>query len=222
MHRKRSIVSIVAALLLLTSASVAEAARCITKIAFWNIDRQVPGPVTAECGGARELWLHSQPFGNWGVESPWGLAHDGYQFSGWYADDGWRQWNSCTTKPEFRTPEYLPHGEPQLAKPNFGNLWARTKRHHRPGRPCTLIHRSRTYVVSGVYMRLFELDTRWDQLSVLGDGPDFVTSLWYRPLVVRLTCRGQSCRGQSAYKWNRFSNRPARARVGVTVTTEYR
>ncbi len=46
-----------------------------------------------ECGG--NFPQHSVPFGNWGAGSNVGSAYDGHQFQGWYAEDGWEQWNSC-------------------------------------------------------------------------------------------------------------------------------
>lgn len=216
---KQRAITAVAVIMLLGATTVAEAARCITKIAFYNVDRTVPGPVNVECGGISQDYMHSAPFGNWGVDSNYGSAHDGYQFSGWYPDDGWRQWNSCTST--YRSPEHLPE-EPQLAKPNYGNLYARATRYHRPGRPCNVIHRSGAYVLSGLYMRLYELDTKWDFL-ILGNGSDYVTTLYFPTLVTPISCNSTGyCRGQSAYKQNRFANRPATAKIAVVITTDYR
>ena len=82
--------------LLLAHTAAAEAGRCYTYIYFYNDARLVHGPVNVECGGASDGW-HSEPFGNWGVDSPYGRKRDGYQFSGWHSDDGWLQWNSCTS-----------------------------------------------------------------------------------------------------------------------------
>ena len=39
---------------------------------------------------------HSTPWGNWGVNSNVGIPVDGHQFQGWWPEDGWKQWNSCT------------------------------------------------------------------------------------------------------------------------------
>jgi len=73
------------------------------------------GPVDAECPN----FLHSAPFGNWGVTSNFGKKQDGHQFDGWCHDayvcdndgncgtvcrDGWYEWNSCTSHPRFSAP----------------------------------------------------------------------------------------------------------------------
>jgi len=55
-----------------------------------NTDRHCYGSVWAEC-----MWWRA-PYGNWGVDSNVGSRYDDDQFQGWYPDDGWRQWNSCT------------------------------------------------------------------------------------------------------------------------------
>ena len=84
-----------------------------------NKDRKVMGPVSAECTDVPGPISHSVPFGNWGVNSDCGTRIDGHQFQGWcyfhYAcdhvgncgtrcQDGWYEWNSCTTRYEWSSP----------------------------------------------------------------------------------------------------------------------
>ena len=57
-----------------------------------NKDRYCAGNVNEECPPS---W-HTVPFGNWGVDSNVGSRIDDHQFQGWYPEDGWLQWNSCT------------------------------------------------------------------------------------------------------------------------------
>ena len=71
---------------------------CELRLDFENKRRRIPGDVNTECNR-----IHSPPWGNWGVESPYSRRYDGYQFPGWKQtgddpdDDGnWYQWNSCT------------------------------------------------------------------------------------------------------------------------------
>ena len=71
---------------------------------FYNNYRELDGTLNVECGFPS--W-HSAPFGNWGVDSPYGTRYDGFQFPGWKVTGGddWYQWNSCTTtKSEYRAP----------------------------------------------------------------------------------------------------------------------
>ena len=49
-----------------------------------------------------------------------------------------------------------------------------------------------------------------------------MTTLYFPTLTVPMRCRGEYCRGQSAYMQNRYANRPATAKIGVVVTTDYR
>ncbi len=79
---------------------------CRIDFTVQNRNRAVYGSganaIQVECPGG----VHSYPFGNWGVESPWGVRVDGHQFQGWckntwiygtkYCTHGWYEWNSCT------------------------------------------------------------------------------------------------------------------------------
>ncbi len=53
---------------------------CYAFVNFHNRRRRVYGDVNAECPGGQ---LHTPPFGNWGVDSNWGVRYDGFQFPGW-------------------------------------------------------------------------------------------------------------------------------------------
>ncbi len=84
------------------SIPVDAAARCYVSIELYNYQRRVPGEVNVECtgwhydGGTPIKDPYESGFGNWGVMSYYGAAYDGFQFAGWYPEDGWRQWQSCT------------------------------------------------------------------------------------------------------------------------------
>jgi len=70
---------------------------CVATQYLANKDRNVDGPVNAECSGS----LHNPPWGNWGVDSNWNSRLDADQFMGWKDTGGHHEWNSCTS-------EYLP------------------------------------------------------------------------------------------------------------------
>ena len=106
MRRRCSVVGTVVAVLLAFGVSEAAAGYCYNYAYFYNTNRRVYGAVNAECGtaGGDSPW-HSIPTGNWGVESNFTRRVDWFQFPGWYPDDDWLQWNSCTTLlAEFRAP----------------------------------------------------------------------------------------------------------------------
>ncbi|MDH5714779.1 MAG: hypothetical protein OEZ30_04365 [Candidatus Aminicenantes bacterium] len=68
---------------------------CDVYFVMQNKERHCYGPVDTECGWPDPPW-HNQPWGNWGVDSNVGRKIDDHQFQGWYPEDGWLQWNSCT------------------------------------------------------------------------------------------------------------------------------
>lgn len=85
---------------------------CRFLVDAFNTEREVWGPVHAECPGS----IHSAPFGNWGVSSNFGTKQDSHQFDGWchnsyvcdnysncgtHCSDGWYEWNSCTDEAQF-------------------------------------------------------------------------------------------------------------------------
>ena len=221
-RRLPRVVLITAAVLLL-GASAAEASRCYTYFLFSNTDREVPGHVSVECRRGADL-LHSEPFGNWGVRSPHGNYYDGYEFSGWKDDDGWLQWNSCTIEPQFQTPEYLPDGRPQLSRGVPVNVYATARLRGPTNVPCDEVHRSGLFVASGLYMRVYELDSNWD-LLLLGNGADWVDSLYFPTIHVPMQCESESnCRGLSSWTapYDRWYGPIVESRIRVSVHTYYR
>ena len=207
-------------LVLLGAPGVVEAARCYTFWTFYNDDRIVPGPVNTECGTGTER-MHSAPFGNWGVKSRHSGYWDGYQFSGWEPDDGWRQWNSCTSDPQYRTPRYLPE-EPQLPDPDVENIYATTRLRGSNGRTCASIHSGRTHIFRNEYMKVYELDSKWDFIGG-GNGSDLVTTLSYshQAISVPMRCSNQSvCRGESSWTRPRWNSR-VRASIKIIIHTYY-
>ncbi len=202
-------------------AAVAEAARCRTWISYQNTDRSVPGHVAVECGRGTER-AHSAPFGNWGVKSPHGGYRDGYQFTGWEPDDGWLQWNSCTTIHAFQTERFLPGGRPQYADPSYPiNTYVTTQRRGGNNIPCDQVYRSGLYIAVGLYMRLYELDTRWD-LFALGNGSDHVDTLRYPPIRVPITCYNERyCRGESSWTPASRSGGIVRSQIRIVLYTRY-
>ena len=94
----------VAALAALFVASNASAQECLLYVSWENLNRHIVGGVNTECGTCGG---HTPPWGNWGVNSPWGTRIDGTQFMGWKFGDSVApcsenisslrpQWNSCT------------------------------------------------------------------------------------------------------------------------------
>ena len=88
---------------------------CRLSVAGLNQNRRVIGPVTAECPPT----IHTPPFGNWGVSSPFGVKGDSRQFEGWcrnsrvcdnfgqcqdFCGDDNYEWNSCTDLAAYRPP----------------------------------------------------------------------------------------------------------------------
>ena len=201
--------------------SVAEAARCYTFVDFYNVQRRVPGPVDTECGTGSER-MHTAPFGNWGVESPHGAKQDGRQFPGWETKDDlrWRQWNSCTSDPKFRTSVYLPHGEPQQAIPDGASRYARSVIRGQNNVPCSTVHSVGLLVFSGLYMKIYELDSISDY-ALGGNGSDLVGSLSYPTAFVPIRCSTSSyCRGRSpSLQPMRSSN--VSANIFIDVRTSY-
>ncbi len=129
--------------------------QCELFIQSSNLDRYVYGAFSAECPGN---WPHSAPFGNWGVDSLHGSRYDGYQFAGWYNDDGWQQWNSCTTHVDYDAPDctYLNYESctTQLTDVGtyvFSNFYSGVM-----DWPCS--DYGEIFTVSNLFMAMYELD----------------------------------------------------------------
>ena len=204
MPRLRSLLFITP-LLLLTS-TLAYGQRCVVDVVALNVDREVRGPIAAECSRP-----HSIPFGNWGAEFPYFRSRrlrDGYQFSGWKADDGWLQWNSCTTRPPFAPPN--PHyynsggGHTQIASPNVVNV-VDTRRDHLytglDGVSCEELTENQTLefgATAPIEFKVYELDRRIPFV----DGPDHVATLVFGSIFVRYRCDDDdewNCSGESQW-----------------------
>jgi hypothetical protein len=77
--------------------------RCGYAIVFFNGDRKIDGDLDVECPGIIG-WIHSPPWSNFGVESPYSSREDSDQFAGWHWKDDKYQWNACTTESPYQPP----------------------------------------------------------------------------------------------------------------------
>ena len=192
--------------LLLLAPTLAHGQRCVVDVVVLNVDREVRGPISAECSRP-----HSIPFGNWGAELPYFRSQrlrDGYQFSGWKADDGWLQWNSCTTLPDFEPPNpryYNNEGDStQIAVPNVVNI-VDTRRDHihtgRNGVSCRRLAEDQALefgATQPVELKVYELDRRIPFI----DGPDHVATLAFDRILVQYVCDDDdewNCSGESQW-----------------------
>ena len=176
---------------LLLAPTLAHGQRCVVDVVVLNLDRSVFGPISVECSDPP----HSIPFGNWGAEFRYFGEYrrrDGYQFSGWKADDGWLQWNSCTTEFTSPDPQYYNHDNytAQVAMPNVVNV-VESRRDHSltgvDGVTCDSLltnpvieFGSSAFSAGSIELRVYELDFR----IPLIDGPDHVATLQYGPIAV--------------------------------------
>ena len=194
--------SLSALALSLLAPALAHGQRCVVDVVVMNVDRRVSGPVSVECSRP-----HSVPFGNWGAEFPYfGVQRlrDGYQFSGWKAEDGWLQWNSCTT--DFAPPDPLYYNDDdytaQVAMPNVVNVVESRREHSYTGLEGVTCERLLDNPViefgsatEPIELKVYELDRR-----ILIDGPDHVATLSYDPIAVPYLCEDEwSCRGESEW-----------------------
>jgi hypothetical protein len=99
MPQRPSRLSVLMVAVMLAPAAAFAQENCMMHFVDQSDNRLVFGAVNEECSGD----IHSEPFGNWGVDSSHGGRYDGFQFAGWKQDDGWLQWNSCTD--EFPPPD---------------------------------------------------------------------------------------------------------------------
>ena len=191
---------------------------CYKTYEFYNGYRNITGAVNVECGAG----VHSAPWGNWGVDSPYGTRYDGFQFPGWKVTSGddWYQWNSCTTKKaEYRAPSpcsgsnsYYNDGSTSagcrtqstlayLSPAKFGST--NQIYYHFPDvhYSCASVV-SGVEVVSGLYMTAYELD--WP------DGDDRVSKLTYPTISIPMSCNtgNDTCTGTSSWYSQSGSDRP--------------
>ena len=164
--------------------------------------RKLRGEVNVECGSADPdecfrvggiTICHSAPFGNWGVDSPWGNTENRDQFLGWWPDDGHHQWNSCTSLYDDSNDGPGRQKSDETEKMEHLTTWYWTGRHN--GNTCRkILPEVRTY--DDAELDLYELDLDW------GDGNDLVGTLDYGTINVRITCDGSwDCRGESDWRW---------------------
>ena len=208
---------------------------CTMQVDFYNKLRRLTGTVNAECYTGR--LGHSAPFGNWGVRSNYGQFYDGHQFSGWKYGDGWKQWNSCTTREAaFRGPStcgvhyndgrITSSTHPQIslcsrqkASPDSENRYARV--FYPVGapdstQPCSYWVPG-VQVFSGLRMELYELDAA-PPFTTLASDSDFVTTLRYPTVTVPISCTGGRCSGESRwYAQQRVDNTGVTAQIKVRV-----
>ena len=209
--------------LLLALPTLALGQYCVVDVVVLNVDREVHGPISAECSRP-----HSIPFGNWGAEfslfDDWRLR-DGYQFSGWKVDDGWLQWNSCTA--EFVDASYFNAVDAdgrrfQEAMPNVVNVVESRREHNYTGEPdvpCEELLDENTIefgsvVDGGVELKVYELDRGIPFI----DGPDHVATVSYSPIAIRYMCESAwSCHGQSGWIRPASGGNRVSARLMLTV-----
>ena len=73
---------------------------CQYTLVFFNADRRIFQGVNAECPPS----FHSSPWGNFGVDSPYGSRQDSDQFEGWKdIQEGHLEWNACLS--DFPPPD---------------------------------------------------------------------------------------------------------------------
>ena len=175
---------------------------CIFRATFKNNTRRVPGAVNTECS-----WIHSPPWGNWGVDSGYSSRRDGYQFAGWKPRDGWRQWNSCTKN--FHSSRHFNDGTGQRANPDNAQSYATTSW---SGGSCPLDPNVTT--LAGLYMRISELDKN--------DRDDYVGTLYYPTVNIPLECSNPwNCHGRSAWiPPNRGSTRIMTANIRIYLSRD--
>lgn len=193
---------------------------CRKTYEFENNYRKLTGAFNSECGsyGVFPSW-HSAPWGNWGVDSPYGTRYDGFQFPGWKVTGGddWYQWNSCTTtKAEYRAPSPC-SGSDSYYNDSPTSAGCRTQSssqgaaehastyviyYHSPGieYSCASIV-SGAEVVLGLWMTPYELDS---------DGDDKVSKLSYPTVSVPMNCNtgNDTCTGTSSWYSQSGSDRP--------------
>ena len=202
-------------LLVMVSVVPADAARCRVVLTLQNTDRTVPGPVNVECGTGSEH-MHTAPFGNWGVQTVHSAYYDGHQWNGWKWDDGWWQWNSCTTY--YDSADDLPQ-VPQVTTTGV-NTHGMVRFDRSEGVSCYDLYHDTTLTFVNEFMQLLELDSGWD-LLLGGNGSDVVTTLNFDTFSFPVTCNSNFCQGSSGWKSPTSTSGPAHSMFRVLITTGY-
>ena len=208
---RHAVISTCFLLLFVLAPSTVEAAwHC--RFFFLTAERRVHGPVNVECGD-----VHSPPFGNWGVTSPYAAAYDGHQFPGWKYDDGWLQWNSCTS--QYNTPDYLPDGPTQRANPDAISAFAPVPINNDNLPECGELFDGYLFSFEGMTLELYELDPVvkpfgwyiYEEVAELDFGDFFVV----------VTCDGDRCHGETDWHRSTSTNGAVAASVKVRVDARY-
>ena len=182
-------------------AALASAEYCAVDLLILNKSRRVTGDVDVECyRRIRFLTFHSPPFGNWGVELGFhpGSRRDGFQFSGWKADDGWLQWNSCTSHAEFPSGDERYYNDDgfraQKAWPDIVNVSHSVAAYDRgeDGEACDSLSGLGRVVVDNATIDVYEMDP--------GIGDERVATLSYGRVEISYDCDGAwACLGESEW-----------------------
>ncbi len=176
-----------------------------------------------ECWGFYPIFCHSPPWGNWGVVSNVRNKYDGNQFQGWYWDDGWYQWNSCTNK-------YHNWGPPNCDYYNAANCWEQETDSNKEINEYAQSYRwveiprfawddgwadldGEVFVVSGNFLEAWELDWPGED--------DKIERMTFPNCSVTLTCDYYGCDSvTSPWKnptgWDRNHRLDAKIRLKVT------
>ncbi len=163
---------------------------CVILQSLENQARKVYGAVNAECSGS---W-HSEPYGNWGVDSNFQSRIDRDQFMGWVHDDGHMEWNSCSR--EFPPPDWLHYnadgGTTQVTTAGIGVHGV--LRSEMLYTPCEYVgFEGSIWGSSGNFMSLWELDP--------GDADTHITTLYFPDVEVTLGCPTWSSDCYGATGW---------------------
>ncbi len=200
-------------------------ADCYVTVELYNQQRRVPGNVNVECTephysgkNSRGKSRYQKGFGNWGVMSYYGAAYDGFQFAGWYEEDGWLQWQSCTKKlPKPDCIAYNAYGcTGQKAVPDRERKYGSVSFFLQSRQPCATIG---VLTVEEIDMHIVELD--FD--GPFGEEHDPVASLIYGDIDVPLTCaHAWYCTGRSDWLYASSGAGTVNSRAQVRVRTQRR
>ena len=189
-----TVVRVILALIAVVIAEPVAAQICRIEISMENQRRRVRGDVNVECGGeCNPTWpiCHTAPWGNWGVDSPYGPKTNKDQFRGWKGDTTAvkGEWNSCTG--EYNDPDEHFNDGPgrQKAYPDDDRYVASDV--FTPWGRCDEAV-PEVYTKDSVYMSIYELD--WDM-------SDYVTGLGYGTISFGVHCSTWAyCYGASNWK----------------------
>ena len=182
---------------------------CRVDISFINASRKITGDVSAECDG----WIHSAPWGNWGVNSNTSTRHNGDRFSGWHLDGRHLQWNSCTTEYPYRPndPDHeMYYSHPPIQRSSVSDSKHASERMRFPEIPCEDVVPD-VFTYRNRYMELYELDPYSPDTSV-------TTLRFFQDIHVPITCTDPwACEGRSAWFSPSIGNSDVTANIQIRV-----